>query len=180
MNAPPPVAAGAGAQPQTSGLAIASLILGIASIVMCLGPLAGIPAVIIGHKANSDIRKSGGVIQGGGMATAGLVTGYLSIFMIALWGLMAAVAIPNFVKARKAAQAEQCKATLNIIQDAKQAWAKEDAKSDDAVPFDAELFGPGKTLSQKPQCPAGGTYMVNSVKEEPSCTMHGSISGGRR
>jgi hypothetical protein len=100
--------------------------------------------------------------------------------MIALWGLMAAIAIPNFVKARKAAQAQVCKANLNIIQDAKQAWAKEDAKSDDAVPFDAELFGHGKTLLEKPQCPAGGTYMINSVKEEPSCTVHGTISRGGR
>src|SRR5687767_1154094 len=169
MNAPPPVAGGAGAQPQTSGLAIASMVLGIASIVMCLGPLAGIPAVILGHKANSDIRKSGGAIQGGGMATAGLVTGYLSIFMIALWGLMAAIAIPNFVKARKQAQAQGCKNNLAIIQTAKEAWAKDNAKSDDAVPFDAELLGGPKYLSQMPQCPGGGTYMVNSVKEEPSC-----------
>jgi hypothetical protein len=152
------------------------MIVGIASIVLCMGPLAGIPAVIMGHKANSDIRKSGGVIQGGGMATAGLVTGYLSIFVIALWGLMAAVAIPNFVKARKQTQAQRCKMNLNVIQDAKQAWAKDDTKSDDAVPFDAELFGVGKNLPAKPECPAGGTYMVNSVKEEPSCTMHGSIS----
>jgi hypothetical protein len=163
---------GAGSQPQTSGLAIASMILGIASIVLCMGPLAGIPAVIMGHKANSDIRKSGGFLSGGGMATAGLVTGYLSIFMIAMWGLMAAVAIPNFVKARKQAQLAACKNNLAIIQTGKEAWAKNNGKPDDAVPVDADLFGADKKLLLKPECPEGGSYILNSVKEEPSCSIH--------
>lgn len=175
MNSLPPVVPGSG-HSRTSGLAVGSMILGIASLVLCLGPLAGIPAVILGHKANSDIRKSGGIIQGGGMAVAGLVTGYLSILMIAMWGLLAAVAIPSFVKARKQALAQACQLNLNNIQKAKIAWAKDNAKSDDAVPFDAELFGPGKDIPVKPECPGGGTYMVNSIREETACTLHGSIS----
>lgn len=169
---PPPVA------PQTSGLAVASMILGILSIAMCLGPLAGIPAIIMGHKANSSIRRSGGLLQGSGMATAGLVTGYFSIFMIAMWGLLAAVAIPNFVKARKAAQFQGCKINLKSIQQAKELWAKDNAKPDDAVPEDSDLSGPGIYLV-KPECPAGGSYLLNSVKEEPTCTVHGSLSQPR-
>lgn len=175
MNTPP-VTSDAGSNQQTSRLAVASMTLGISSIVCCLGPLAGIPAVIMGHKANSKIRNSGGLLQGSGMATAGLVTGYLSIFMIALWGLMAAVAIPNFVKARNAAQFNACRQNQATIQKAKELWAKENAKPDDAVPVDADLFGAGKTLAEKPQCPAGGTFLLNSVKEVPSCTVHGSIA----
>ena len=174
MNPPPPVAPGAGSNPQTSGLAVASMILGILSIVMCLGPLAGIPAVIMGHRANSKIRQSGGLLQGSGMATAGLVTGYFSIFMIAMWGLMAAIAIPNFVKAKQQAQFQACKKNLAIIQTTKEMWAKDNAKPDDAVPVDADLFGPGKSLLLKPECPAGGTFSLTSVKEHPSCSIHGA------
>ena len=170
MNQPP-----VAAPQQTSGLAIASMILGIASIVMCLGPLAGIPAVIMGHMANSDIRKSGGLVGGSGMVIAGLVTGYFSIFMIVVWGLLAAVAIPNFVKARQQAQFNACRLNQAAIQSAKELWAKENEKSDDAVPVDSDLFGPGKNISEKPQCPAGGSFLLNSVKENPSCTVHGSI-----
>jgi hypothetical protein len=85
MNTPPAVTPG-GSKPKTSGLAIASLVLGICSIVLCLGPLAGIPAVITGHSANSKIRQSGGLLTGSGLATAGLVTGYLSVFMIFVGG----------------------------------------------------------------------------------------------
>jgi hypothetical protein len=171
-----PTTSDAGSKQQTSGLAVASMTLGISSIVCCLGPLAGIPAIIMGHKANSNIRKSGGLLQGSGLATAGLVTGYLSIFMIAMWGLMAAVAIPNFVKARNAAQAQACKNNLAAIQGAKEVWAKENEKSDDATPTDADLFGAAKPIETKPHCPANGRYSVNAVKEDPSCTVHGSIS----
>jgi hypothetical protein len=176
MSTPPPVAPGAGSKQQTSGMAIASLVLGICSIVLCLGPLAGIPAVIMGHKANSDIRKSGGLLGGSGMATAGLVTGYLSVLMIFVVGLLAAVAIPNFVKAKQQAQFQACKKNMAVIQTTKEMWAKDNAKPDDAVPVDADLFGPGKSLLLKPECPAGGTFSLNSVKENPSCTVHGSIT----
>jgi len=169
MNAPPPVAGGAGAQPQTSGLAIASMVLGIASIVLCLGPLAGIPAVIMGHKANSDIRKSGGAIQGGGMATAGLVTGYLSIFMIALWGMMAAVAIPNFVKSRQTAQRNACIKNLQMIDGSKETWALEKK----AAPRDPVNEGEvnGYIKGGAPTCPAGGTYTYGVVSQDPTCTI---------
>ena len=170
MNTPPQVVSD-GSEPKTSGFAIASLVLGILSIVLC-GPFAGIPAVIMGHKANSDIRKSGGLLGGSGMATAGLITGYLSVFLIVVVGLLAAIAIPNFVKARKAAQSQVCKVNLSSIQEAKELWAKENGKPDDAVPTDEDLFGAWKSISEKPQCPAGGSYMLNSVKEVPSCSVH--------
>ena len=64
--------------PGNSGLAIASMVLGIVG-VMCLGALLGIPAVIMGHIARGQIARSGGTIGGGGMAMAGLVCGYIAI-----------------------------------------------------------------------------------------------------
>jgi len=179
MNTPPPVAPGAGSKQQTSGFAIASLALGICGIVLCMGPLGGIPAVIMGHKANSEIRKSGGLLRGSGLANAGLVTGYISIFMIFVVGLLAGIAIPNFVKARRQAQLMACKNNLAIIQTAKEAWARDNGKPDDAIPVDADLLGTPKHLSEMPQCPAFGSYDLNSVSEEPTCTFHGSVSQPR-
>ena len=140
-----------------------------------MGPLAGIPAVIMGHKANSDIRKSGGMLGGSGLATAGLVTGYLSVLMIFVVGLLAAVAIPNFVKARNQAQFQACQKQIRVIQDAKQSWAKKNGKSDDTIPLESELYGEENEMRYQPGCPAGGTYILNSVKEDPSCTVHGTI-----
>ncbi len=173
MN-PPPINP-AGSKPQQSGLALASMILGICGIVLCLGPLAGIPAVICGHFAQSKIKQSGGAIGGGGMATAGLITGYISIAMIVVTGMLAAIAIPNFVKARNAAQHNLCMSNLKSIQGAKEAWAIEEKKPRSAVPTEADLFGPDKFVAKLPMCTAGGTYTLNAVKESPTCSIHGSI-----
>jgi hypothetical protein len=66
------------AGPKTSTMAIISLIGGITGITILpiLGSLAGI---IFGHIAKSEIKKSGGTIGGNGMATAGLIMGYVEI-----------------------------------------------------------------------------------------------------
>jgi hypothetical protein len=63
---------------QTSTLATISLVAGIASWV--IAPLIGaIVAVITGHMAKSEIRNSDGRLTGDGMATAGLILGYIQI-----------------------------------------------------------------------------------------------------
>jgi hypothetical protein len=60
-----------GAQ-QTSPLAIASMVCGMVALV--LGPLA-ILAIVFGHIARRQVRRTG---EGGrGMATAGLILGYM-------------------------------------------------------------------------------------------------------
>jgi len=83
-EAPPPAA------PEgTNGLAIASLICGILSLVCC-GLLSGIPAIIMGHMAIGRIKLSG---QGGrGLALAGLIMGYISIVLTIIFLLMGGLA----------------------------------------------------------------------------------------
>jgi hypothetical protein len=62
---------------------VVSLVFGILSWVMLpvIGPIV---AVAAGHMARAEIRRSNGQIGGGGMATAGLVLGYLQIALFAL------------------------------------------------------------------------------------------------
>jgi hypothetical protein len=62
--------------PKSSTLALISLIGGITGFTV-LPFLGAIVAVITGHMAHSEIKKSGGMITGKGMATAGLIMGYL-------------------------------------------------------------------------------------------------------
>ena len=71
-------------QPPTSGVAVASLICGIAEF-FTLG-IASVPAVILGHMARSNIKRTGE--RGDGLAIAGLVLGYLGI---ACWVLFLVV-----------------------------------------------------------------------------------------
>jgi|GEM_PF-366601 len=76
---------------KTSGLAIASLVLGLLSI-FTVG-LFSLPAVICGHIALSQIKKSAGAVLGKGMAIAGLIMGYLMflIGVIVMIGMIAGV-----------------------------------------------------------------------------------------
>lgn len=63
---------------QTSSLAVISLICGIASffIVPVLGAIA---AVITGNMAKKEIRQSAGRLSGEGMATWGMILGWVNI-----------------------------------------------------------------------------------------------------
>jgi len=65
---------------QTSTLAIVSLVLGIVSWFL-LPLLGAIVAVITGHMAKREIRDSQGRLTGDGMATVGLVLGYLQLVL---------------------------------------------------------------------------------------------------
>lgn len=64
---------------RTSTAAIISLITGILGFVQILPVIGPIAAVISGHMAKSEIKKSNGTISGGGMATTGLILGYVTI-----------------------------------------------------------------------------------------------------
>lgn len=82
-GAPPPSPGAGGSSPyggQTDGMAIASLICGIASFVAC-GAITGIAAIILGTMSRRKIDQSGGAIGGRGMATAGLVLGWISVVL---------------------------------------------------------------------------------------------------
>ena len=72
---------GAGyASPRTDGLAIASLIVGIFSLVcawICLGVVLGPTAAIMGYISRQKVATSGGAIGGGTLALVGMVLGIL-------------------------------------------------------------------------------------------------------
>ncbi len=82
--------------PPTSGLAIASLVLGVLSLIIVVTCL---PAIICGHLALSQIKQSAGRLGGRGMAITGLVTGYFFIALLAgifMIGILAGIALPVF------------------------------------------------------------------------------------
>jgi DNA-directed RNA polymerase subunit RPC12/RpoP len=83
-DVPPPLRAA-----KTSAGAIWSFVLSLLS-VLCFGPLTGIPAIICGHVAYSNINKSQGTLTGGGLAVAGLVIGYIAT---AVWILLFALGV---------------------------------------------------------------------------------------
>ena len=65
---------------RTPAVAIWSLILAVLSFT-CGWLFTAIPAVICGHIARAKIRKSGGALGGRGIATGGLVLGYVALVL---------------------------------------------------------------------------------------------------
>ncbi len=84
---------GAPIAPETSGLAIGSLVCGILFFFL---PTA-IAAVVMGHISRAEIRRSEGRKSGAGMALAGLVLGYVGISIIPIL-IISAIAIPNLLR----------------------------------------------------------------------------------
>ena len=95
----------------TSGKAIASLMCGIFTFFLP----ASIAAIVLGHLSLSDIRKSAGQLGGKGAAIVGLVLGYAGIAVIPLVFIIAAIAIPNLLRARMVANEAAAVGSLRAI-----------------------------------------------------------------
>src|SRR5260370_6629808 len=95
---------------KTSGLAVASLILGILFLIFP----AAILAIILGHISPSQIRDSAGRIKGAVMALAGLILGYAGVAVIPIL-IIAAIAIPNLLHSRMAANASVAVGSLRTF-----------------------------------------------------------------
>jgi type IV pilus assembly protein PilA len=97
-----------------SGKATASLVCGL---VFFCWPATAIAAVVQGHIALSEIRKSAGRLAGRSLAIAGLVLGYVGLPIIPLL-IVAAIAIPNLLRARMAANEASAVGTLRTLKTA--------------------------------------------------------------
>ncbi len=84
-------------RPVTSAAAVTSLILGILSYAACLFIITGIPALIFGHVALSNIKRTPGLL-GRGMAIGGVVMGYLSLLSTLAFAGMIYLAYQNDVE----------------------------------------------------------------------------------
>lgn len=91
------------------------------------------------------------------------------MIVVAIIGIMASIAFPNFVKARATAQQKLCMTNLRILHETKQQWGFENKKSATATPSVAQIrayFG----RNRMPICPARGTYTLRRLDRNPTCT----------
>jgi len=84
---------------ESSGKATASMVCGI---LFFLWPFTAVAAVILGHIALSEIKKSAGRLAGRGMAMVGLILGYIGVAFVPCILIIAAIAIPNLLRSRMA------------------------------------------------------------------------------
>ncbi len=93
------------------------------------------------------------------------------MIVVAIIGLLAAIAIPNFVRARTQSQKNACINNLRQIDGAVQTWALENKQAADASVNFANIQG---YLKNEVLCPAGGTtfadsYSISTVTNKPTC-----------
>ena len=95
------------------------------------------------------------------------------MIVVAIIGLLAAIAIPNFVKARTVSQKNACIANLKQINGAKVTWALENKKVSTNIPDATDLYGASAYIRDEPTCPGGGTYSLEEVQTKPTCDIGG-------
>ena len=93
------------------------------------------------------------------------------MIVVAIIGLLAAIAIPNFIKARETARKNACIANLKQIEGAKQVWALDNNKSGSDTPEWSDLVP--DYIKRTPSCPSGGTYTIGNVDTAPTCNISG-------
>ena len=101
------------------------------------------------------------------------------MIVVAIIGLLAAIAIPNFVKARQTSQTNACINNLRIIDAAKQQWALELGQATSASPTSSNIVPYlGRSGSVMPTCPiASGTYIIGSLTTNPTCPNVTAVGG---
>jgi prepilin-type N-terminal cleavage/methylation domain-containing protein len=96
------------------------------------------------------------------------------MIVVAIIGLLAAIAIPNFVKARATSQMNACINNLRQIDAAANEFALEKGKkTGDPITLNTDLtpYIKMNSATSIPPCPAGGTYALGAVGNTPTCTL---------
>lgn len=95
------------------------------------------------------------------------------LIVVAVVGILVALAIPNFLKSRVHARKQMCIENLAQIESAKQLWGVENAKKDGDNPSEADLIGSDRYMKRLPQCAAGGSYTFNPIGTTATCNVEG-------
>jgi prepilin-type N-terminal cleavage/methylation domain-containing protein len=91
------------------------------------------------------------------------------MIVVAIIGLLAAIAIPSFIKARQESQKNACINNLRQIDAAKEQWALANGKVNGDAIVQAEVDAYIK--GGNPTCPASGTYTYGAVGADPTCSI---------
>lgn len=101
------------------------------------------------------------------------------MIVVAIIGLLAAIAVPNFVQARTSARRNTCVNNLRLIQAAKDQYAIENNQADTVSPAAADVspyFKSSQLSGGLPREPQGGTYTIAAINAAPTCDQAASLS----
>ena len=93
------------------------------------------------------------------------------MIVVAIIGLLAAIAIPSFVKARTTSQQNACINNLRQIDSGKEQWALAASIKQGTA---ADVTEVNEYMKKAPKCPAGGDYTYGAIgTEDPTCSLSG-------
>jgi type IV pilus assembly protein PilA len=98
------------------------------------------------------------------------------MIVVAIIGILAAIAIPHFRNSIQTAQQRACSINRRNIDGAKLQWAAEHRQDLAATPAEEDIFGENGYIEHKPDCPAQGNYSLNSVKEKCTCSVSAHVN----
>jgi prepilin-type N-terminal cleavage/methylation domain-containing protein len=96
------------------------------------------------------------------------------MIVVLIIGILLAIAIPNFVKARETSRTKSCIANLKQIEAAKEQWAMDNRAGTTATPGTTDLYGTTAYVKNTPVCPSGGTYTISAMDTRPTCSIGGT------
>jgi prepilin-type N-terminal cleavage/methylation domain-containing protein len=95
------------------------------------------------------------------------------MIVVAIIGLLAAIAIPNFRKSREMAQYNVCFENLKQLEAAKNVFAMQSNKKNGDPVSEVDLIGTPSYLRKMPECPSGGIYDLTTIGTNTTCTISG-------
>lgn len=97
------------------------------------------------------------------------------MIVVLIIGILIAIAVPNFMKARQTSRAKSCISNLKQIQAAKEQWAMDNNKSNSDTPTWSDLKGPSLYIRAQDDaaltCPGGGSYTIGNMATDPRCSL---------
>jgi len=98
------------------------------------------------------------------------------MIVVLIIGILLAIAVPNFVRARESSRARACVSNLKQIDAAKEQYAMDNNLSNGAALPNGMQDLVGTYLKSTPTCPSNGTYTVGNIGTNPTCSIGGAHS----
>lgn len=97
------------------------------------------------------------------------------MIVVLIIGILLAIAVPNFIRARETSRTKSCIANLRQIDSGKEQWAMDNRAANGAAVTMADLTGGASPyMKSTPECPSGGAYTVANVGTNPTCSTGGT------
>lgn len=169
-------------QKKTLGLAVASLVFGCLILIPLLGILFSLTAIVLGIVALVKISNNKENLKGKGLAISGISLGAIGIVIIpVILGLLAAIAIPNLLRARIAANEASAVAALKTVSIASKSYRAANNRYPDQIsdlayaepPYIGENLASGTMQGYIFKCigaSGGSVFLVTAIPETKGIT----------